>query len=98
MLAPSKMEDTNSKMEDANSMDHQFITVVSGLPRSGTSMMMQVLEAGGIPPLTDHSRKSNEDNPAEPTVYVRTLFADPAFNPYEPNNGFSDQGRPEINW
>ncbi len=43
-------------------------------------------------------RQSMEDNPAEPTVYVRTLFADPAFNPYEPNNGFSDQGRPEIDW
>jgi hypothetical protein len=37
-------------------------------------------------------------NPSEPTVYVRTLFADPAFNPYEPGNGFSDQGRPEITW
>jgi hypothetical protein len=43
-------------------------------------------------------RQSNEDNPSEPTVYVRTLFADPAFNPYEPNNGFSDQGRPVIDW
>lgn len=31
-----------------------------------------------------------------PTYYVRTLFGDPAFNPYEPNNGFSNQGRPEI--
>ena len=29
-----------------------------------------------------------------PTYYVRTLFGDPAFNPYEPNNGFHDQGRP----
>jgi hypothetical protein len=31
-----------------------------------------------------------------PTFYVRTLFGDPAFNPYEPNNGFSDQGRPIL--
>jgi len=31
-----------------------------------------------------------------PTYYVRTLFGDPAFNPYEPNNGFSNQGRPEL--
>lgn len=30
-----------------------FITIVSGLPRSGTSLMMQMLEAGGIPLLTD---------------------------------------------
>jgi hypothetical protein len=27
-----------------------------------------------------------------PTYYVRTLYGDPAFNPFEPNNGFSDQG------
>jgi hypothetical protein len=44
-------------------MDLDFVTVVSGLPRSGTSMMMQVLEAGGMPMLTDHIRKSDEDNP-----------------------------------
>lgn len=31
-----------------------------------------------------------------PTYYVRTLYADPAFNPYEPNNGFSNQGRPIL--
>lgn len=40
-----------------------FITIVSGLPRSGTSMMMQVIEAGGIPALTDHLRAKDEDNP-----------------------------------
>jgi hypothetical protein len=39
------------------------ITVVSGLPRSGTSMMMQILEAGGIPPLADAVRGADEDNP-----------------------------------
>ena len=31
-----------------------------------------------------------------PTYYVRTLYGDPAFNPYEPNNGFSSQGRPLL--
>lgn len=41
----------------------QPITVVSGLPRSGTSMMMRMLEAGGIEPLTDGVRRPNEDNP-----------------------------------
>jgi hypothetical protein len=40
-----------------------MITVVSGLPRSGTSMMMQMLEAGGLPPLTDRQRAADEDNP-----------------------------------
>src|SRR5687767_1046860 len=40
------------------------ITVVSGLPRSGTSMMMRMLEAGGIPVLIDNVRQPDEDNPA----------------------------------
>lgn len=40
-----------------------FITVVSGLPRSGTSLMMQMLAAGGIPPLTDQQRTADESNP-----------------------------------
>jgi len=39
------------------------IVVVSGLPRSGTSLMMKMLEAGGIPPLTDNVRAADEDNP-----------------------------------
>ena len=39
------------------------IVIVSGLPRCGTSMMMQMLEAGGIPPMTDHIRRADEDNP-----------------------------------
>ena len=43
--------------------DLPFITIVSGLPRSGTSMMMQAIEAGGIPALADHIREKDEDNP-----------------------------------
>lgn len=39
------------------------IVIVSGLPRSGTSMTMKMLEAGGISPLTDHVRTADEDNP-----------------------------------
>ncbi|MDX1414353.1 MAG: sulfotransferase [Candidatus Promineifilaceae bacterium] len=39
------------------------IIVVSGLPRSGTSMLMKMLEAGGIPPLTDSIRTADDDNP-----------------------------------
>lgn len=39
------------------------ITIVSGLPRSGTSLMMRMLEAGGIPPQTDHQRVADDDNP-----------------------------------
>ncbi len=37
--------------------------IVSGLPRSGTSLMMQILRAGGIEPLTDAKRAADEDNP-----------------------------------
>lgn len=39
------------------------IMIVSGLPRSGTSMMMKMLEAGGVSPLTDHIRTADVDNP-----------------------------------
>lgn len=38
------------------------IIIVSGLPRSGTSMMMKMLEAGGVQTLTDNIRKADEDN------------------------------------
>jgi hypothetical protein len=44
-------------------MPNDRITIVSGLPRSGTSMMMKMLEAGGLTPLTDNIRTADEDNP-----------------------------------
>jgi hypothetical protein len=40
-----------------------FVTIVSGLPRSGTSMMMRMLEAGGLPVIIDGVRQADEDNP-----------------------------------
>jgi hypothetical protein len=40
-----------------------FITVVSGLPRSGTSMMMKMIEAGGLEVVQDGQRTADEDNP-----------------------------------
>lgn len=39
------------------------IVVVSGLPRSGTSMMMRMLEAGGVVPLQDGVRAADDSNP-----------------------------------
>jgi sulfotransferase family protein len=39
------------------------IVVVSGLPRSGTSMLMKMLAAGGLPVVTDGQRTADEDNP-----------------------------------
>lgn len=40
-----------------------YIIVVSGLPCSGTSMMMKMLEAGGLPILTDNLRAPDANNP-----------------------------------
>jgi hypothetical protein len=40
-----------------------MITIVSGLPRSGTSLMMQMLVAGGMTPLSDGERTADADNP-----------------------------------
>ena len=39
------------------------ITIVSGLPRSGTSLMMQMLDQGGIEAVTDNIRSPDRDNP-----------------------------------
>jgi hypothetical protein len=41
----------------------ESILIVSGLPRSGTSMMMAMLQAGGLSLLIDGARKADEDNP-----------------------------------
>ncbi|WP_138469365.1 alkaline phosphatase family protein [Poseidonocella sp. HB161398] len=40
-----------------------FVTVVSGLPRSGTSMAMQMLAAGGLAAMTDAARAADANNP-----------------------------------
>ena len=47
------------------------VIVVSGLPRSGTSMMMKMLEAGGIPIMTDAVRAADVDNPKGYYEYER---------------------------
>jgi hypothetical protein len=41
----------------------QPIIIVSGLPRSGTSMMMKMLAEGGLPIVTDKIRVADDDNP-----------------------------------
>lgn len=55
------------------------VVVVSGLPRSGTSMLMKMLAAGGMPILTDHERRADEDNPEGYFEHTRVkdLAADP---------------------
>lgn len=53
------------------------IYVVSGLPRSGTSLMMQMLEAGGVPVLVDAERPADESNPRGYYEYapVKRIYA-----------------------
>jgi len=51
-------------------MDNGII-IVSGLPRSGTSLMMQMLDNGGVPVVTDHIRTADQDNPRGYYEYER---------------------------
>ena len=59
----------------------ESIVIVTGLPRSGTSMIMQMLAAGGIPVLTDGVREADEDNPRGYLEYepVKNLRRDAAW-------------------
>jgi len=50
-----------------------FVTVVSGLPRSGTSLAMQMLLAGGVPLLSDAMRLPDADNPSGYLEYAPVL-------------------------
>jgi hypothetical protein len=56
-----------------------MITVVSGLPRSGTSLMMQMLVAGGMRALADGERSADADNPRGYLEWerIKTLPSDP---------------------
>lgn len=51
------------RVQTDNQEESKCIIVVSGLPRSGTSMMMKILEAGRIPLLIDGVRGADENNP-----------------------------------
>jgi hypothetical protein len=57
------MSFTFDEGENSQVDNRGFITIVSGLPRSGTSMMMKMLEAGGMPIMTDNVRSADENNP-----------------------------------
>ena len=50
-------------MPQEDSAPSDAIVVVSGLPRSGTSMAMRMLAAGGMTIVTDGIRAADEDNP-----------------------------------
>jgi tetratricopeptide (TPR) repeat protein len=55
-------ERPDPKPADQTKSGKTFV-LVSGLPRSGTSLMMQLLEAGGMPLMTDGKRAADADNP-----------------------------------
>lgn len=63
--------------------------VVSGLPRSGTSMLMQMLVAGGLEPLSDGKREADVSNPRGYLEYepVKSLGRAPAVHWIEKSRG-----------
>ncbi|MDX1438293.1 MAG: hypothetical protein R3284_00170 [Rubricoccaceae bacterium] len=56
-------EQSRPKLLPPEVLETLTITIVSGLPRSGTSMMMQMLTAGGMDAFTDDTREADESNP-----------------------------------
>ncbi len=62
---------------------HTDIIIVSGLPRSGTSLMMQLLDKGGIEVVTDHIRTADTDNPRGYYEFerVKKVKQDPSWLP-----------------
>jgi len=60
---PSTQVAMAAMIESVSVDKKEVITIVSGLPRSGTSMMMQMLTLGGLSSLTDKQREADEDNP-----------------------------------
>jgi len=68
--APTEQEtdvkDHSNPVRATNLTSREFtdpVVVVSGLPRSGTSLMMQMLHNGGLEILTDGIREADESNP-----------------------------------
>ena len=49
------------------STTNRSVYIVSGLPRSGTSLMMQMLTRGGLSPVTDEISEADEDSPRATT-------------------------------
>lgn len=61
------------------------ITVVSGLPRSVTSMMMKILEAGGLEVMTDDIRTADESNPKGYYEFERVKMLNNGDNAWVPS-------------
>jgi len=80
LKTPEKAEPHKKVMEE---LMKGRITIVSGLPRSGTSMMMQMLDAGGLEILTDGERQADGNNPKGYYEFqrVKNLAKDKAWLP-----------------
>jgi len=68
-LRPRENEKPSNELHDrdqyyaSSESSQQHPIIVTGLPRSGTSLLMQMLTAGGIDSITDHQRLPDEHNP-----------------------------------
>jgi tetratricopeptide (TPR) repeat protein len=58
-----KQQETDRRTAAEAAIEPMDFIIVSGLPRSGTSLMMQLLRAGGLPIMTDGKRGADLDNP-----------------------------------
>jgi len=58
-----KQAEIDRRKAEYEAIEPLDFVIVSGLPRSGTSLMMQILQAGGMPLMTDGERAADEDNP-----------------------------------
>ena len=58
-----KLAETERLKAEYDAIEPLDFLIVSGLPRSGTSLMMQILQVGGLPLMTDAKRLADEDNP-----------------------------------
>jgi hypothetical protein len=67
------------------------VIIVSGLPRSGTSMMMKMLDAAGLEMMVDHERTADEDNPKGYYEYERVKDLEK-----EPDKSWVGQARGKV--
>ena len=58
-----RREDAAQKAKEEAAVAPGDYLIVSGLPRSGTSLMMQMLDAAGLVAMTDEKRPADDDNP-----------------------------------
>jgi tetratricopeptide (TPR) repeat protein len=70
--------DIDYTAEVSNVYHENQVTIVSGLPRSGTSLMMQMLDKGGVDILQDQLREADISNPKGYYEYkpVMSLYKD----------------------